>query len=145
MSTTRSQRRRPTAAAEREQRDQERRDCLEAIHSQLTEQVEALMNSADWQKMLAAAARFHKYSWRNVLLILRQRPDATRVAARRARHRHPGTVTYALGRFWRWCASARSSPPSLVPVPMADVASSQCSRSLLGIETVRFKIISPGA
>jgi hypothetical protein len=40
-------------------------------------------NSADWQKMLAAAARFHNYSWRNVLLILRQRPDATRVAGYR--------------------------------------------------------------
>src|SRR5436853_6691263 len=33
--------------------------------------------------MLTAAARFHHYSPANVLLILRQRPDATRVAGYR--------------------------------------------------------------
>jgi antirestriction protein ArdC len=34
--------------------------------------------------MLAAAARFHSYSWRNCLLILAQMPTATRVAGYRA-------------------------------------------------------------
>src|SRR4051812_1108450 len=33
--------------------------------------------------MLAASVRFHDYSWRNVLLILAQRPDARRVAGYR--------------------------------------------------------------
>lgn len=32
------------------------------------------------ERLLAAMAKFHRYSWSNVLLILAQRPDATRVA-----------------------------------------------------------------
>jgi antirestriction protein ArdC len=83
MSATRSQRKRPTTAAEREQRDQERQERLEELHQQLTDQVEALMNGEQWQAMLRAAARFHTYSWRNVLLILSQYPEATRVAGYR--------------------------------------------------------------
>ena len=51
----------------------------------MAEQVEALVNEDDWQAMLAAAARFHRYTFRNVLLILSQRPDATQVAGYRTR------------------------------------------------------------
>jgi transcriptional regulator with XRE-family HTH domain len=36
-----------------------------------------------WLAMLAAAVRFHDYSWRNVVLILAQRPDARQVAGYR--------------------------------------------------------------
>lgn len=81
--STRNRRKRPVTAADREQRDQERRAQLEALHEQLTDQVDALVNSDDWRAMLAAAARFHRYSFRNVLLILSQRPDATQVAGYR--------------------------------------------------------------
>jgi hypothetical protein len=55
MSATRSQRKRPTIAAERDQRDQERPERLEELHQQLTEQVEALVNGEQWQAMLRPA------------------------------------------------------------------------------------------
>jgi hypothetical protein len=83
MSATRTQRKRPTTAAEREQHDQERQERLKELHQQLTGQVEALINGEQWRPMLRAAARFHTYSWRNVLLILSQRPEETRVAGHR--------------------------------------------------------------
>jgi antirestriction protein ArdC len=47
--------------------------------------------SDDLMAYLAAASRFHKYSFSNILLILKQRPEATRVAGFRtwkALHRH---------------------------------------------------------
>jgi len=59
-------------------------DKVRALHDQLTAQVEALVSSEDWTRFLATAARFHTYSANNVLLILAQRPDATRVAGYRA-------------------------------------------------------------
>jgi antirestriction protein ArdC len=39
-----------------------------------------LKSSARWAEYLRAAARFHRYSANNLMLILMQRPDATRVA-----------------------------------------------------------------
>jgi hypothetical protein len=42
--------------------------------------IEQLRTSDGWQAYLTARRRFPSYSWRNVLLILRQRPTATRVA-----------------------------------------------------------------
>jgi hypothetical protein len=45
--------------------------------------VRALVESDEWRAMLAMAARLHNYSWRNCLLILQQKPDATRVAGYR--------------------------------------------------------------
>ena len=64
-------------------------DCapekLRALHAQLETAFTELVSSDEWARMLAAAARFHHYSPANVLLILRQRPDATRVAADDAR------------------------------------------------------------
>ena len=41
-------------------------------------------NSAAFTAYLSVAARFHKYSWTNCLLIAMQRPNATRVAGFRA-------------------------------------------------------------
>lgn len=55
-------------------------DKLDALHAQLAEQVKALRTSDDWVAWLKVADRFHSYSFRNTLLILAQRPDATRVA-----------------------------------------------------------------
>jgi antirestriction protein ArdC len=53
------------------------------LHRQLEAQLSDLVTSEDWSRMLATAAKFHHYSPSNVLLILCQRPDATRVAGYR--------------------------------------------------------------
>jgi antirestriction protein ArdC len=50
----------------------------------LGSQVEQLKTSEGWVRWLEVAARFHDYSVRNQLLILFQRPAATRVAGYRA-------------------------------------------------------------
>lgn len=46
----------------------------------LDDGVRAVMESGDMRSYLAMQARFHHYSWSNVLLILTQKPEATRVA-----------------------------------------------------------------
>lgn len=46
----------------------------------LERSVEAIQDSDTFRAYLSAQARFHRYSWGNVLLILAQKPDATRVA-----------------------------------------------------------------
>src|SRR5207244_9968641 len=56
---------------------------VRALHEQLVEGVRALTTSEDWVRALEQAARFHRYSWRNSLLIALQRPEATRVAGYR--------------------------------------------------------------
>lgn len=66
------------AAAETAQAGQ--RERVAALHRTLEEQVAALRSGEDWTRWLQAAARFHDYSFANVLLILAQRPDATAVA-----------------------------------------------------------------
>src|SRR5436853_4113926 len=58
-------------------------DNLRALHDRLRTQVEALVDSDQWRSFLALAARFHRYSPTNVLLILLQAPHATRVAGYR--------------------------------------------------------------
>ena len=55
-------------------------DRLAAVHDQLMSAVDALVDGPAWRRMLEVAARFHRYSPNNVLLISLQRPDATRVA-----------------------------------------------------------------
>jgi antirestriction protein ArdC len=55
-------------------------DRLAAVHGQLAAAVDALVDGPAWRRMLQVAARFHRYSANNVLLISLQRPDATRVA-----------------------------------------------------------------
>ena len=53
---------------------------IAALHAQMAEQVTALREGPEWAAWLEAAARFHDYSFNNVVLILAQRPDATAVA-----------------------------------------------------------------
>ena len=60
-----------------------RNDKLTAAHEALVQAVEEITSGADWAEMLAVAARFHRYSANNVLLILAQRSDATRLAGYR--------------------------------------------------------------
>ncbi len=58
-------------------------DPLTRAHHQLAAAVEDLVRGDGWQRMLAVAARFPRYSPNNVLLISIQRPDATAVAGLR--------------------------------------------------------------
>jgi antirestriction protein ArdC len=53
---------------------------VRAVHARMVASVAELVSGEDWAAMLAVSARFHAYSPRNVLLIVAQRPDATRVA-----------------------------------------------------------------
>ena len=59
------------------------RDYAELLET-LTEGVAALNTSERWTQYLEVQSRFPRYSSNNVLLILDQRPDATRVAGYRA-------------------------------------------------------------
>ena len=54
---------------------------LSEVHERLVQQLEDLRTSEDWVAFLRFAAKFHSYSARNTLLILNQRPSATRVAS----------------------------------------------------------------
>jgi antirestriction protein ArdC len=51
---------------------------------QLEEGVSEIQNSEQFQAYLQFASRFHEYSWGNIVLIMSQRPDATRVAGFKA-------------------------------------------------------------
>ena len=57
-----------------------RPDRLSQAHQQLTSAIEHLVAGDDWRQMLDMARRFHGYSTNNILLVLSQRPSATRVA-----------------------------------------------------------------
>jgi len=59
---------------------EQRKAEAEALHARLAEQVEALATSDAWERFLTFAQSFHAYSLNNVLLILSQRPEASRVA-----------------------------------------------------------------
>ena len=92
---TRRAHRRPVTAEEREHADQERRDKLDALRQRLEDQIAELVASDRWRAMLTTAARFHRYSWRNQMLIFSAMPDATRVAgytdwAKHGRHVRKG-------------------------------------------------------
>jgi antirestriction protein ArdC len=59
---------------------EERKAQAEALHAQLTAQIETFTSSAEWMKFLAFAQAFHAYSLNNVILILSQCNIASRVA-----------------------------------------------------------------
>ncbi len=56
---------------------QKRQDALD----KLTQGIEQLLESGDWQRYLQTQAKFHHYSFNNCILILMQRPDASQVAS----------------------------------------------------------------
>ncbi len=58
-------------------------DKAAQLHDRLLTQLQALIDGQDWKEFLAVAARFHRYSPNNVLLILVQAPHAKRVAGYR--------------------------------------------------------------
>jgi antirestriction protein ArdC len=55
-------------------------DRLKEAHKRLTAAVESIASGEDWQRMLRTAAKFHRYSFQNQLLISFQNSDATLVA-----------------------------------------------------------------
>lgn len=59
-------------------------DRADALQRDLAQRIDALVTGDDWQTMLAQSAKFHRYSFGNTMLIVAQRPDATRVAGYRA-------------------------------------------------------------
>src|SRR5437868_979378 len=65
------------------ERQQSESDPVTASLAQLERSVAAIQDSDTFRAYLSAQARFHQYSFGNVLLILTQRPDATRVAGYR--------------------------------------------------------------
>src|SRR5215216_4200118 len=62
--------------------EQERQPATQLVESlnRLEQAVDAMHNSEAFRTYLSAQARFHHYSWGNVLLILAQKPDAIKVA-----------------------------------------------------------------
>ncbi len=67
------------------------RDKAKALRRRIDESVDALAEAVDavrasdtFKAYLDVQARFHRYSWHNSLLIMTQKPDATRVAGFKA-------------------------------------------------------------
>jgi len=52
------------------------KDKVEQLQADIETGVAELVDGEDWRSWLRVAARFPKYSFRNTLLILIQRPDA---------------------------------------------------------------------
>ena len=59
---------------------EERRAEADTLHESIGSQLEELTSTEGWARFLAFATGFHSYGLSNVLLILSQRPDASRVA-----------------------------------------------------------------
>lgn len=72
--------RRQYSEAERAAAEDARRELVEQLHGQLADKITTLTSPEAWVGWLRTAARFHRYSWRNQLLIMMQRPDASAVA-----------------------------------------------------------------
>ncbi len=60
-------------------REDEAQAKREALQHRLADGIGTLASSQEWQRYLAVQAKFHSYSFGNTLLIMLQRPDATRV------------------------------------------------------------------
>ena len=60
------------------------RDKVEQLQADIEQGVAELVDGEDWTRWLRVAAKFPRYSFRNTLLILMQRPDATAVMGYRA-------------------------------------------------------------
>ncbi|SCG15594.1 hypothetical protein GA0070610_1829 [Micromonospora echinofusca] len=65
---------------QREEWAAERRAKLADLHERVVAEVGKITDSDQWRRWLQFAAKFHGYSFNNVLLIMAQRPDATWVA-----------------------------------------------------------------
>lgn len=81
----------------------DRKEQVQELTKKLEDGITALFESDRYLEYLTIMARFHHYSYRNTLLILLQRPDATLVAGfhawKQKFHRHvkkvrPGSVSW---------------------------------------------------
>lgn len=59
----------------------DRSEKVNALLKQIEEGTKAVFESENYKSFLKAMSRFHQYSFRNCLLIVMQKPDATRVAS----------------------------------------------------------------
>lgn len=59
-------------------------DVLQQSLARLERAVAGIQDSTTFRRYLEAQARFHEYSWGNVMLIMAQNPEASRVAGYRA-------------------------------------------------------------
>lgn len=105
--------------------DEERQADREALQAKLADGIDQLVTSEEWTRYLDVQKRFHRYSFGNTLLIMAQRPDATRVMPYGTRDKKTGkplTGWLALGRHVKgpdpvtaerqhgiqiWCPSTR--------------------------------------
>ncbi len=76
MTTTKTR----THKARSQRSSSDRDEKLTALHEQITAGVANLLESGAWQAMLDTAAKFHRYSLGNQILIGLQAPTATRLA-----------------------------------------------------------------
>lgn len=58
----------------------EREAKLGEAQERLVAAIESMVTGDDWQRMLETSAKFHKYSFGNVIMITVQNPEATQVA-----------------------------------------------------------------
>jgi antirestriction protein ArdC len=72
--------RRTYSPEEKAQFQQERQAKMDGLAAQLEAGIAAIQNSDAFKRYLRTAAKFHRYSFGNALLIMCQRPDATQVA-----------------------------------------------------------------
>lgn len=84
MAPRRSATGKKVSAQGRAKAQEERATKVAALHSTLDEQVTLLTTSEGWKAWLDTAAKFHRYSVGNQLLILAQNENATRIAGYRA-------------------------------------------------------------
>ena len=125
-STTTTTRRRTTSTSTGERatdspqsRAADRAARVAALQDQIVTATAALVDAGAWQRMLAVAARFHRYSLGNQLLIAAQNPDATRVAGfeswkalgRQVRKGEHGIVILAPMTFTRRTTDTDSAAP----------------------------------
>ena len=111
----------PRTAEQKKHAERMRQEKVAKLHDRLAEAVQSIQSGDDWKRFLDASRKFHTYSARNVMLILSQNPDATRVA---------GFRTW--GEFGRHVRKGEKGLQILRPViakPRADDASDTTSKS----------------
>jgi hypothetical protein len=65
-------------------------DRTKELLGQLESGIDKLTSSDEWKRYLATMAKFHRYSFGNVMLIMFQRPDATQVMGYGSRDKKTG-------------------------------------------------------
>ncbi|MGH2535614.1 MAG: ArdC family protein [Thermomicrobiales bacterium] len=123
----------------REARAAALRQTIDEALARLSQQL-AEGHTAEFKRLLVFWARFHRYSHANVVLILSQRPDATRVAGYRTWRRVGRQVKRGAKAISIWCPIIKSveDPDTGMPIELC-VGFSSCpvfaAEDLVDIET----------